>query len=168
MFQAACGGGGLYNYAQEYAPLRSERAHYAAETSVSYEDIKRDPNGFKSAEVGWFGVVKALEELSEGRTRVSLSLRAHQERHLCSDRNESSCRVTVSERDLGTFSTDLVLGMGEKAGKDRVWVGSLLKIYGHPSGDYDAEGGPILNATFHRHWPRGTYVTTAQRGAMRR
>ncbi len=165
---AACGGGNRYNFAQTYEPLRAERAHFRAAEAVPYEDVKRDPNGFKTVEVGWFGVVKAIDELPDGRSRVSLSLRAHQERHLCSDRNESSCRLTVATRDLGPFSADLTLSPDEKVGPERIWVGSLLKIYGRASGDYDEDSGPILQATFHRHWPRGTYVTTAQRAGMRR
>ncbi len=165
---SACGGGGRYNYAQSYAPLRAEKGYFRSAEAVPYEDVKRDPNGFKSVNIGWFGVVTAVDVLSDGRARISLSLRAHQERHLCSDQNASSCRLTVATRDLGPFTVDLALSPEEQNGPERIWVGSLLKIYGHASGDYDEHGGPILDVTYYRHWPRGTYVTTAQRGGMRR
>ena len=32
----------------------------------------------------------------------------------------------------------------------------------------DASGQTVLQETYHRHWPRGTYVTTASRDSMRR
>ena len=168
LWLAACGGGGPYGYARTYQPLRVEKDHFARAQTAPYEEVKRDPNGYQSADVGWFGVVRALGDLPDGRTRLFLSLRTHQERHLCSDERAASCRVTVSERDLGPFSADVTLSDEERLGPDKVWVGSLLKVYGRPTGDYDDEGGPVLNASYHRHWPRGTYVTTAQRAGMRR
>jgi hypothetical protein len=164
----ACGGSSSYNYARTYEPLRAERSHYQAAQQVPYEDVKRDPNGYKEAEIAWFGVVKSIGDLPDGKSRLLLSLHAHQDRHLCAEQSESSCRVTIAERDLGTFGADLALTPEEKAGPERVWVGSLVKIYGHATGEYDGDGGPILQVTYHRHWPRGTYVTTAQRSGMRR
>jgi hypothetical protein len=165
---SACGGGGPYGYARTYQPLKDEKTHYNNAQTATYEEVKRDPNGYQDAEVAWFGVVRSVGELPDGRARVSLSLRAHQERHLCADERASSCRVTVSERDLGPFSAELVLRPEERHGQDRLWVGSLVKVYGHPTGEYDEDGGPVLRATYHRHFPRGTYVTTAQRAGMRR
>lgn len=166
---AACGGSGLYNFARTYEPLKAERSHMSAtETQVAFEDVKRDPNGFKNAEVGWFGVVTSFSDLDDGRQRLGLSLRAHQPRHLCSDNREASCRVTVSEKSLGNFTVDLKLAPEELNGKDRVWIGSLLKVYGTPTGEYDEEGALVLKETYHRHFPRDTYVTTANRDSMRR
>jgi hypothetical protein len=165
---AACGGSHNYNHARSYEPLRAERGHHERGQVVPYEDVKRDPNGFKDTEIAWFGVVRGLEELPDGKARLALELRAHQARHQCAERSESSCRLTIAERDLGPFSVDVALAADEKSGRDRVWVGSLLKIYGRPTGDYDDRGGPILAVDYYRHWPRGTYVTTGQRGGMRR
>lgn len=165
---AACGGSGNYNFARSYEPLRAEKSHYKSAQAVPYEDVKRDPNGFRSEEIGWFGVVQGVRDLGDGRTRLSLALHAHQERHLCRDQSASSCRLTIAERDLGPFTADLTLKPEEKQGPDRVWVGSLLKIYGHASGEYADDGGPVLNVTYYRHWPRGTFVTTADRASMRR
>jgi hypothetical protein len=99
---------------------------------------------------------------------LTLNLRAHQARHLCTEDSRSSCRVTVSEAQLGVFTVDLVLKPEEVNGKERIWVGSLLKVYGTHSGEYSEETGPVLNVSYHRHWPRGFYVTTAARGSMRR
>ena len=164
---AACGGSGNYNFARSYEPLRGEKSHYGSAQAVPYEDVKRDPNGFKNTEIGWFGVVQGVSELSDGRTRLSLALHAHHERHLCREAAASSCRLTIAERPLGSFSVDLALAPEEKQGRDRVGVGSLLKIYGYPSGEYAEDGGPVLSVTYYRNWPRGTYVTTADRASMR-
>jgi len=165
---SACGGANNYNFARSYEPLRAEKSHFADAQAVPYEDVKRDPNGFQTTEIGWFGVVKGMRDLPDGRTRVALELHGHQERHLCSEQSASSCRLTIAERELGPFSADLSLTPEQKQGKDRVGPGSLLKIYGRPSGEYADDGGPVLNATYYRHWPRGTYVTTADRASMRR
>jgi hypothetical protein len=164
----ACGGSSNYNFARSYEPLRAEKGHFDSAQAVPLEDVKRDPNGFKDTEIGWFGVVQGVRELGDGRTRLSLALHAHHERHLCRDQAASSCRLTIAERDLGPFTVDLALKPEEKQGKDRVGVGALLKVYGHPSGEYADDGGPILNVTYYRYWPRGTYVSTADRASMRR
>lgn len=163
-----CGAGGPYNFARGYEPLSSEKPYYGAAQTASYEDVKRDPNAYRHAQLAWFGVVTGMRQLDDGRVRLGLSLRAHQPRHLCADESRRSCRVTVSEKDLGSFSVELALTPGETEGKERVWQGSLLKVYGSATGEYDDEGGPLLTARYHRHWPRGYYVTTAQREAMRR
>jgi hypothetical protein len=165
---SACGGAGPYNFARSYRPLSAEKAHFKSAQAVPYEDVKRDPNGFQTVQIAWFGVVTSLGELPNGRTRLFLELHAHQERHLCSDDTSSSCRLTISERGLGPFSADVLLRPEEKVGPDRLWVGSLVKVYGHATGNYDDDGGPILDVKFHRHFPRGTYVTTSQRAGMRR
>ncbi len=166
---AACGGSGPYNFARDYSPLKAERDHYqATEQQVAFEDVQRDPDGFTKAEVGWFGIVMSYGDLADGRQRLLLSLRTHQPRHLCSTESEASCRVTVTDRSMGSFVIDLKLSDAEKIGKDRVWMGSLLKVYGSATGEFDDEGAPILKVAYYRHFPRGTYVTTAQRDAMRR
>ena len=96
-------------------------------------------------------------------------VRTHQDRHLCEDETEGSCRVTVSDRDGGPFSAVIALAPEDTAGENRVQTGSLLRVYGPLiPGQYDAQGGPVLRAQFYRHFPRGQYVTTAARGSWRR
>jgi hypothetical protein len=164
---AACGGG-EYGFARTYSPLPSEQTHFGQAEEATYQDLLRDPRRFEKTEVGWFGVVTNMGSAKDGRARVTLSLRAHQARHLCSEESSSSCRVTVSEASLGVFTVDLALKPEEINGKERVWVGSLLKVYGTHSGEFSEETGPVLNVSYYRHWPRGFYVTTAARGSMRR
>jgi hypothetical protein len=169
LVSSACGGGGQYNHARTYKPLDAEEDHLeAAEKHVSLEEVKRDPNGFKSHELGWFGVVTDVAETSDGKSRITFSLRAHQERHLCSGANDDTCRLTVSERDLGSFVAELAVKPEDREGMDRLWIGSLVRVYGHVTGEYDEEGAPVIDVAYYRHFPRGTFVTTAARTGMRR
>ena len=165
---AGCGGG-THGFAREYSPLGEEDEYFETASPVGYEEVRRDPAAFASSTVGWFGIVANVEADSSGRAVVSLTHRIHQPRHLCQDERASSCRVTVSDRSNGTFTTTLTLRPEEReSGEDRLWIGSLVKIYGSPTGQFDAQGGPILEARYHRHWPRGAYVTTGAARSMRR
>ena len=168
VFCLACGGGGLYGYAREYAPLSAEEDHLEAATDISYEEVRRDPVDFQSTKLGWFGVVTDLDVGDDGQGTISMTYRTLAARNLCRDETSGSCRVTVSERAGGPFSAQVTLRPEERAGEDRLWRGSLVKIYGSPNGEFDEEGGPIVVADWHRHWPRGAYVTTGARGSMRR
>jgi hypothetical protein len=166
---AACGGSGPYGYARSYEPLREESPYAERATTLSYEDVRRDLDVPPDALVGWFGVVTAVGQGdARGESRVALSLRYHQPRHLCRDQSASSCRVTVSESSSGPFTAILTLRDEDRAGQSRVWVGSLLKVYGQPTGEFDDEGAPVIRGSYYRHWPPNTYVTTASRSAMRR
>jgi len=53
-----------------------------------------------------------------------------------------------------------------------IWLvsggGSLVKVYGHVMDAGNEETGPVIQAEHYRHWPHGTFVTTAARGSMRR
>jgi hypothetical protein len=167
-FCAISCGGGEYGFARTYAPLGAEGTHFEQAQQPTYQDLIRDPNKYKEVEIGWFGVVTGMSAGPKGRTRIALSLRAHQARHLCSEESSSSCRVTVSEAPLANFTADVSLSSSEINGKERVWTGSLLKVYGTYTGEYSEETGPVIDVVYHRHWPRGTYVTTAARGSMRR
>jgi hypothetical protein len=161
-------GGGAYGFARTYKPLGSEQHHFDRAQQPTYQDVLRDPNAYAKVEIGWFGVVTEVQSRPDGRTRLVLALRAHQPRHQCSDESASSCRVTVSATSLGTFSADVSIKGSDREGPERIWVGSLLKVYGLPTGEYDETTGPVLDVKYYRHWPRGYYVTTAQRADMRR
>jgi hypothetical protein len=164
---SACSGG-QYGFSRTYEPLITERAHLEKAQELPLEDVRKAPYDYKNLEVAWFGVVQSIHDLDDGRTELFLAGRVHQARHLCKDEYQDSCRMTVSESSPGNFVARVKLKREEREGKERIWVGSLLKIYGTPTGDYDERGDPILDTTYYRHWPRGYYVTTAQRSAMTR
>jgi len=163
----ACGGGGQYGFTREYDPLGDEDDYLEREQQVTYEDVRRDPEDYRSSLIGWFGVVTRVEGGGEAAV-VHMTHRIHRERHLCADELESSCRVTVSDRQSGPFTAKLAIRPEDQSGQDRLWTGSLVRVYGHPTGEFDEEGGPVIQAEWYRHWPRGKYVTTGAAASMRR
>lgn len=163
----ACGGGGRYGYARTYEPIDGERAYMERTVDASYEEVRRT-RPEEQVSLSWFGVALGPPEMHDGVARVRLSLRAHQERHLCDSEYADSCRVTVSERELGTFTAQFTVRAEDLAGEGRLWQGSLVRVYGRASGEQDAQGDPVIVAEWYRHWPRHTFVTTAMSGRMRR
>jgi hypothetical protein len=159
-----------YGHGREYVPSGDEEPYYEQANAVqaSYEEVRRDPQTFSTRMLGWFGVVTAAKRLPSGDVQLALDLRFHQPRHICADQFESSCRVTVSDRAGGPFSTTLRLHPSDVSGEERLNVGSLVRVYGHPSGEFDERGGPVLTTQFYRHWPHGAYVTAAGRTNLRR
>jgi len=165
---AGCFNAGPYGYDRVYRPLASEQGHYDAAEQLTYQDVLREPNAYAHTEVAWFGVVSSVSAGPSGTSVVYLQLRAHQARHLCREESRDSCRVTVGQADLGAFSVELVLHPEDELGRKRVGPGSLLKVYGTPSPEREGDNMPMLISTYYRHWPIGTYVTTAARNAMPR
>jgi hypothetical protein len=166
---AGCGAG-RYGYARDYEPWGDEGRYLAREADLSYEDVRRFPDQHAEELLGWFGTVTEIVSLDRatGEARLRLSLRPHQDRHLCEDETAGSCRVTIAERGIGPFEVLLTLRPEDlQEGTERLWTGSLLKVYGHVTDAGNEESGPILQVEWYRHWPHGTYVTTAARGTMR-
>lgn len=161
---SACAGGGTYGFSPEYVPADAEEAALENVTEVGYEDVRRDPNGYAETTISWFGIVTSVDDSG----LVEMTYRTLAPRNICSDATDSSCRVTVSARAGGPFTARVQLSPEDVRGEDRVWNNSLLRIVGQPTQDFDERGGPILEATYYRHWPRGAYVTTAARSSMRR
>ncbi len=163
----ACGGGGRWGYAHEYSSIDGEDAYLRRAVDTSYEEVRRARPEDQTF-IGWFGVVVEPPTTEGDTTRLVLSLRAHQDRHLCSTSSSDSCRVTISEREIGRFSA-LVHVHPEDAseGTMRLSVGSLVRVYGTSTGN-DASDFPIILAEWYRHWPAHYYVTTAASSSMRR
>jgi hypothetical protein len=167
LFAAACGSN-PYGYAPEYAPLSDERPYFERGVALSYEEVRRDPMGHQAQALAWFGIVEEVQPAAAGDVRVALDLRFHQPRHLCTDQFDDSCRVTISDKAGGPFSALITLRAEDREGRERVHTGSLLKVYGHVTTEYDDRGGPIIRADYYRHWPLGTYVSTRRAVNMRR
>lgn len=158
-----------YSFAPQYVPRSDEEPFSEAAVEPSYEEVRRDPASYQTKVVGWFGIVDTVAALdASGATRIALDHHFHQDRHLCADQFDSSCRVTISERAGGPFSIVTRLRPEDREGRNRVYAGSLLKVYGHVTTEYDERGGPVIRADYYRHWPRGTYVTTGRSANMRR
>lgn len=165
-----CAGAGRYGYAREYVALDAERAWIERTEAVIYDDVRRNPDAYRDRVVDFFGVVaEAPNARSNMPTRVSFQLRTLQPRNLCAEEASSSCRVTVNPTNGGPFSAVISLRDEDLAGENRVQVNSLVRVYGTVvQGEYDSSGGPVIQAAYYRHWPRGEYVTSANAGAMRR
>jgi hypothetical protein len=158
-----------YGYAPTYEALSDEEPYMESGIEQSYEDVRRDPSTHQSDLLAWFGTVDDVKAVpGSNRVLVAMSLHFHQDRHLCTDQFDSSCRVTISEKTGGPFSALLELHAEDKSGRDRLYGGSLVKVYGHVTPEYDERGGPIIKADYYRHWPRGNYVTTTRASNMRR
>jgi len=118
LIATACGGSNQYNFARSYEPLRSEERLYERAQTPPYEDVVRDPVRYSEQLFSWFGVVQAMQGLPDGRVRITLDHRMHQARHLCSDRAERSCRLTVSQRGAGPFIVEITPRASERKGCD--------------------------------------------------
>lgn len=165
---AGCGGGGPYGYARSYSALGEENPYLSRTVESTYEEVRRT-RPEEQPFISWFGVVRGIEDAGGGRVRVALSLRAHQERHLCEGPNDDTCRVTVSERELGTFTALFTPRAADLVeGPTRLQIGSLLRVYGTATAETDASGGPVLETEWYRHWPPHYYVTTRAASSMRR
>jgi len=167
---AGCGGN-PYNFARSYEAYGDEGGFMEREVTLSYEDVRRFPDRHAEDLIGWFGTVTAIEDLdrSTGEARLTLQYRRHQARHLCSDERSGSCRVTVSQRQIGPFQALVTVRQEDLSdGTDRLWTGSLVKVYGHVTDAGSEETGPIIEVEHYRHFPHGTFVTTAAAGSMRR
>jgi hypothetical protein len=161
-------GGGAYSFAHTYEPTGEEQPYMDRAAELSYEDVRRTrPEAQQLVE--WFGIVlEPPQAQGDGTSRVLLSLRAHQERHLCSSSSSDSCRVTVSEREIGKFVAILTLRPEDREGQRRLWQGSLLKVYAVATGEDSDETGPVMRVEHYRHFPLHYYVTTGAAGSMRR
>lgn len=163
-----CGSAGPYGYSRTYEPLDAERSFFDSAVESSYEEVRRT-RPEDAPLVSWFGLVTALEiDPATGAVEASMSLRVHQDRHLCSDGSSDSCRVTISDREIGTFTARFTIHDEDREGARRLWTGSLVRVYGRATGETDAAGGPVIAAEYYRHWPIHTFVTTSAASSMRR
>ena len=166
---AACGSAGQYGHSPRYVPLGDEEA--AATGATDYDPVmaKRSPEKWKGKTVSVFGIVLNRSPGSGGNAEVKLSVRTLEERNLCDSSDDDSCRVTVSEHEHAVVHALLRLSSEDDIGEHSVGPRSLIRVIGTVTDEVDqSDGEPVLKAKFYRHWPRDFYVTTADRGYMRR
>jgi hypothetical protein len=169
MLAAGCASAGRYGYARTYVALDDEAAWATRAEEPVYDDIRRAPEPYRGRVVSFFGIVRSVGQTGGAQARLALQVRTHQERHLCEEDSESTCRVTVSARDGGAFTAVVTLRPDDLDGENRLQTNSLVRVFGTVTpGEYDPEGGPVVQVQYYRHWPRGQYVTTASAELMRR
>jgi hypothetical protein len=166
---AGCGSAGPYGYAKTYSPLDAEDE--AAESAKDYDPVmaSRSPQAWKGVDVSVFGVVSARNQGPGGKTDVTLSVRTLEPRNLCDSSDESTCRVTVSDREHAVVHALLKLRPDDTIGEKSVGVGSLVRVIGPIADEVSTtDGQKIIDASYYRHWPRNHFVTTAARSYMKR
>lgn len=166
---SGCASAGPYGYSRTYEPLDEEED--AIETAVDYDPImvERRRHEWVQKTVTLFGVVKSVQDGPGGTTHVSLGMRTLANRNLCEEAEEETCRVTVSDREHAVVHALLKLSSSDAIGKERVSVGSLLRVVGKVTDEVDqGDGSPVIRAKYYRHWPKKQYVTTADRDWMLR
>jgi hypothetical protein len=164
---ASCHSAGTYGHSKVYAPTSSEES--AVARNEEYDARPSAAGKAKDRPTWLFGVVTHRSAGPGGAAYVALSLRTLQTRNLCDSDDEDTCRVTVSEREMGRAHALLALSAEDEMGQESVGLGSLLRIVGNVTQDLDPnDGTAILRASFYRHWPRGFYVTTKASSVMKR
>jgi hypothetical protein len=165
----ACHGAGPYGHSRVYVPTSAEQR--AAPAGMEYDAFvfERAPDKLKGKMVWLFGVVTQRRPGPGGAAHVALSLRTLQQRNLCESDDEDTCRVTVSEREMGRAHALLVLSAEDEIGELSVGLGSLVRVVGRVAEQVDSgDGTGVVRADFYRHWPRGSYVTTKAASVMHR
>ena len=164
----ACGSGGQFGHSRTYSALSDEES--AAEGAKDYDPVmaKRSPEKWKGQSVSAFGIVVNRGSGPAGASEVKLSLRTLESRNLCESTDDDTCRVTVSEHEHAIVHAMLHLKAEDDLGEHSLGPGSLVRVIGVMADAVDpSDGEPVLQAKFYRHWPRGFFVTTADRKYMR-
>ena len=165
----SCHGAGPYGHSKAYTPRSAEES--AVSGNKEYDPLlaERALDKLKGRSVWLFGVVTNRGSGPGGAAYVALSLRTLQQKNLCETDDEDSCRVTVSEREMGRAHALIALAAEDDMGQESVGLGSLLRVARAVTQDLDPnDGTPILRTTYYRHWPRGFYVTTKASSFMKR
>jgi hypothetical protein len=165
----ACRSAGPYGHSKVYSPLSDEE--HAVAGNPQYDSLlaERSFDKVKGKPAWLFGVVTNRGSGPGGAAYVAVSLRALQVRNLCESEDEDTCRVTVSDREMGRVHVLLSLSADDDLGEHSVGLGSLLRVVGNVTTDIDpTDGTPIIRGSYYRHWPRGFYVTTKAASTLKR
>jgi len=166
---AGCSGAGPYGYAAQYTATSDESA--ATNGAREYDPVMyaREPEVWRKSKTALFGVVTSRAPGPGGAAYLTLGVRKLETRNLCSNaRDEATCRVTVSDRDFGIVHVLVKLSPEDDMGEHSIGAGSLVRAAGNFGEDVDpADGGPVMRASFYRHWPRYFFVTKANADLMR-
>jgi hypothetical protein len=169
LLAVSCHPGGPYGHSKVYSPTSDEE--HATQGIQEYDPLlaERAIDKLKGRPTWLFGIVTNRASGPGGATYVALSLRTLQQRNLCQSDAEDSCRVTVSDREMGRVHVLLSLGADDDLGEHGVGLGSLLRVVGTVTQDIDpTDGMAVLRGSFYRHWPRGFYLTAKAANAYKR
>jgi hypothetical protein len=166
----ACHSAGPYGHAIHYAPLSDEEA--AATGAREYDPVMatRRPEEWRAATVTLFGVVDARTPGPNGAALLKLSVRRLEPRNICgTDKDEDTCRVTVSDKDFGVVYALVHLQGGDDVGPKAVGAQSLIRIIGKIGQDpSSSDGAPIVRADYYRHFPPFTFALRSDADTLKR
>jgi hypothetical protein len=163
---AACHGAGPYGHSPQYAPSGDEDAVVAGAREYDPVMVGRQPDEWRKGRVVLFGVVDRRAAGPGGQAMLTLSVRRLDARNLCDNANDDdTCRVTVSDKDFGVVHALVSLHGDDDVGPRSVGLRSLVRIVGTIGQETD--GGVVVHASWYRHWPAFSYVTTASASMMR-
>jgi len=165
---SACASGGQYGFARTYEPLSDEEDF--AEGAREYDPvmIEREPESWRGSKLSIFGVVKGRTHAPGGGAYLTLSVRRLEERNLCDDMADDTCRVTVSEHEFALLHAVVKLLPEDDIGKLSLAPGSLVRVIGTLTDNVDKNDGmQVLTGQYYRHWPRNYFVTDADRAHMK-
>jgi hypothetical protein len=164
----ACHGAGPYGHAPHYVELDDETTAVAASREYDPVMAERQPDQWRQGKISLFGVVQRREPGPGGQAKLTMSVRRLDARNLCeSESDEDSCRVTVSDKDFGVVWVLASLRGDDDVGPRSVGQRSLLRVVGTIGQDVSPAGAPVVHATWYRHWPAFTYVTSASARDMK-
>jgi hypothetical protein len=166
---SGCHGAGPYGHAPQYAPLGDEDATVAGAREYDPVMVGRQPDEWRKGRVVLFGVVDKRAAGPGGQAMLTLSVRRLEMRNLCDNANDDdTCRVTVSDKDFGVVHALVSLRGDDDVGPRSVGLRSLVRIVGGIGQDASqSDGGTVVHASWYRHWPAFTYVTTASASVLR-
>jgi hypothetical protein len=156
---AACHSPGPYGHAVNYAPTDDEAR--ASTGAREYDPVMypREPEAWRKGRVHLFGVVDARSPGPNGMAMLKLSVRRLEPRNLCeNEKDEDTCRVTVSDKDFGVVYVLTTLRGDDDVGPKSVAPRSLVRVVGAIDQDPGADGAPVVRASFMRHWPAHAYA----------
>jgi hypothetical protein len=166
---AGCHSAGPYGHSRVYTPLDQEAQATSQARELDLVMAQRFPDRWRQP-VSFFGVVTNRGVGPGRQPYLAVSLRVLEPRNLCESSDEDSCRVTISDRELG--KVHVLLGAvrpEDEVGEGSIGVGSLVRVVGTIAAQADPDDGtPVIGATYYRHWPRAFYVTTRAAAVMHR
>lgn len=169
LLAAGCHSAGPYGHAFNYAPLSDEEEAVAKAREYDPVMFQRNPVEWHKSPVWLFGVVTRRAPGPNGAAYLTMSVRRLEGRNLCENGNdEDSCRVTVSDADFGVVHAVVSLKPDDDVGPTSIGINSLVRLVGTFGEEVDSsDGGPILRASYYRHWPQFFYVTKSAASHMR-
>lgn len=158
-----CHSAGPYGHAPKYVQLDDETRAAAGARDYDPVMVQHQPEEWRKGTLALFGVVDNRQAGPAGQALLRLSVRRLATLNLCDNRqDEDSCRVTVTDKDFGVVYALVSLRGDDDIGPSAVQARSLLHLVGTLGQDISpTDGAPIVHATYYRHFPPLTYVTSA-------